>query len=770
MAQSLLALLGITLPALAIWYLVERTVTRIGFRTFLVFLLVSIAFVSAGLFPGRITVAVDEAARGYPFRGVVGEVLAKNALTNDVSKLFLPWMQTVREELSSGNLPLWNRYSFSGYPLLANGESAPFSPFFLLTLFVPLPKQIVAMAGLKLFVALLFTYMAARRLGATPAASMFAAFGYALATCNIVYLYYSAAATTLLLPFLHYACSSLAAKQTRVNVVLVVAAIWSILAAGHPESAFHAAIATAALVIVEVAVRERSWRRVLRTSALVASVVTLGAVMSAVNWVPVVEQVTKSVRYAEIVAAEKEMSPPMPRLSVWALIHPDAFGSPARGNWSWIVNYSVIASSYCGLLTLALILAALVDPRSSRLVRCFAIVAVASYLVAMNWTALGTLFTAIPPFSLTASDKFRFAAVYAGVLAVALRLTDHERTLRIDAAAVAISSGLALFLAQAKPALVHPALMVIAVLTLATIAVMRAATVRLVPHVAAVVIMADLFAFGVGFNVPTDEKYFRPDLPIVSALRSAAGSDAPFRVLGHEWVLGPNSSALYRLEDVRGSDPMALASYDRFFRTMSIFDRNYGVSRVANTEKHEIDFLNVRFLLSDPGVDLSSDRWRTIYRGADGVLYENTKVSPRFFVPQRLHRETKLERQLSALTDLRTDAIVSGVESRRVAAPRSLWLVQTRSGRFRMTLDSPAPVFIASSQPVAPGWRVEINGTRVPVKVVNGGFIGFDAPAGRSRIVVHYLPRSVTLSILAMILATGIFVVVLRRIPRLPAN
>ena len=84
-------------------------------------------------------------------RGAVcsATVDARNPLTNDTVKLFLPWMQVAREELSHGRAPLWNRYSFAGYPLLGNGESAPFSPLFLATLFVPLPKQIVAMAGLR---------------------------------------------------------------------------------------------------------------------------------------------------------------------------------------------------------------------------------------------------------------------------------------------------------------------------------------------------------------------------------------------------------------------------------------------------------------------------------------------------------------------------------------------------------------------------------------------------------------------------------------------
>src|SRR5438105_10323638 len=105
-------------------------------------------------------------------------------------------MQVAREELFARRIPLWNRYSFSGYPLLGNGQSAPFSPFFLATLFVPLPQQLVAMAGLKLFVALLFGYLLLRREGIEHGAAMFGSAAFAIAVVNICFLYYPMTAVT----------------------------------------------------------------------------------------------------------------------------------------------------------------------------------------------------------------------------------------------------------------------------------------------------------------------------------------------------------------------------------------------------------------------------------------------------------------------------------------------------------------------------------------------------------------------------------------------
>jgi hypothetical protein len=184
---------GIVLPSLLVIAAVRRWIAPLPWRIAFLLLLLTLAFLHGAVFGTRLPVPVDEVARGYPYRGVVGEVRPRNPLTNDTVKLFLPWMQVAREELLNGRAPLWNPYSFSGYPLLGNGESAPFSPIFLATLFVPLPKQIVAMAGLKIFFGLVFGYLFLKREGVSDAASCLGAAAFAFSVYQTTVLYYSAA-------------------------------------------------------------------------------------------------------------------------------------------------------------------------------------------------------------------------------------------------------------------------------------------------------------------------------------------------------------------------------------------------------------------------------------------------------------------------------------------------------------------------------------------------------------------------------------------------
>jgi len=255
--EILLTILGIAVPSLLVSVAVRRWLDPVPWRVAALLLALVFVFLARGVFTSGMPVPLDEVVRGYPYRGIFGEVQAKNDLTNDTVKQILPWMQTVREDFAHGRAPLWNRYLFCGYPLLGNGQSAPFSPFFLATLFVPLPKQLVAMAGLKLFVALLFGYLVARREGAGDAAAILAAAVFAFAIFNNSFLYYPMTAVTLLLPDAAYATLLCLERRGAAPLVLQAVVVASLLAGGHPESVVHVVLGVLALVAIDLAVRVR---------------------------------------------------------------------------------------------------------------------------------------------------------------------------------------------------------------------------------------------------------------------------------------------------------------------------------------------------------------------------------------------------------------------------------------------------------------------------------------------------------------------------------
>jgi hypothetical protein len=227
----------------------------------------------------------------------------------------------------------------------------------------------------------------------------------------------------------------------------------------------------------------------------------------------------------------------------------------------------------------------------------------------------------------------------------------------------------------------------------------------------------ELFIFNAGFNALVDAKYFRPPLPIVDSLRAHAPRE-PFRVAGLNWTFLPNASAQYGLEDVRGSDPMAFADYDRFLQRFTVAETGSWVRRIVDANRPELEFLNVRFLLGEPDAN-PGGRWQRIYRGPDGTLWENPAVLPRFFA-----RDAEVR-------NLRNNA----------------------PGEFTMTIGASHPALIESSEPLGPGRRVYIDGHRVPLRHIDNAFLGFDVPAGQSEVRVVYRPMTFYASCVIALLA-----------------
>jgi hypothetical protein len=643
--------LGIVVPALLLGAFLRR---EVPWKMTLLFIALTLVFLHGAVFSSKLPVPVDEVARGYPWRGVFGDVVARNPSTNDTVKLFLPWMQVAREQLFHFRAPLWNPYSFSGYPLLGNGESAPFSPLFLATLFVPLPKQIVAMAGLKIFVALLFTYLLMKRERASDAAAIFAAIAFAWSTEMTVFLYYSTASVIAFLPAAAYVLLRVIDEPRKRNIVLLAIVIGTLQANGHPESVLHVAIGCGALLAIDLAFAgdRRAW---LRGLLFALAGVAFGMMLSGPAWVPVLEQVRLSARFAE--GGMKAFA--FPWAAAWGIVSPNAFGNPVRHDYSWWINYATFSISYVGLLPLALCFFA----RSWR-DRLLLIAAVTLYLTAMDWTVIGRLMNAIPPLSIVANDKLRFVCVLF----------------------VAIVAGKVLDRAKGW----------VAVAAVALVAV-------------------ELFTLNAGFNALVNAKYFRPPLPIIEALRAHAPAE-PFRIVGRDWVLLPNASAQYGLEDIRGSDPMAFAAYDAFLWQFTVQLEGTWVRRVVDVERPQLDFLNVRFLIAEPDATVG-EKWRLLYRGKDGTLFENRQTLPRFY----------------------------GAEIRE--------LREVGASEFTMHITARGPTEVRSSEPFGPGWTVEASGQRLRSYAVEGAFLSFRVPAGEWQVRVFYQPLSYYGSVAAALAA-----------------
>ncbi len=621
-------------------------------------------------------------------------------------------------------------------------------------MWVPLPHQIIAMGGLKIFVALLFGFLLIRREGVGEGAALFGSAVFALSIFISVYLYYPLASTAVLVPAAAWAVLHCIDRPRFGSLVAVALVIGGLQSAGHPETVFHAAVVVAFLLLIELiapAGARPGRAATLRGLGVALAGVTAGMLVSAPAWLPVLEQVLESQRVHEI-GAGGFGGGVYPRNLLWIFFNPTGYGHPVRDTWSWIGIYPMVASSYLGLLTLSLLPAGLFSKHSTWRDRLFVTAGVMLTIIAINWTMVGHLFVELFPW--IAHDRLRFGATLLfGIVAarVAGRMASEEEWILPAAGGVLALSGALYVMVHQWGVTIEPrdTVGVIALVGfwIAVIAVrsrFSAERRSLIGWAAFVVMVVELTVFGTEYNPPVPETLYRPELPIVKALEDAA-PDEPFRIVGRDWMFLPNSAAQYGLEDVRGSDPMAWGPYTKFLETFDVDDEATDIQRISDLRAPQLDFLNVEFALAEPGWDGASSGWSRIYDGHDGSLWRNEEALPRAYTPERVEyvRESEVWLALEAVESFRKRIVVTG-ETRRIVTNDvvdSFWIGRMSPTSYRLRIPpSESGRFIATSLTAVRGWKVSSGGRNLPVELVNGAFIGFRLPAGAEVVRIRYRP------------------------------
>jgi len=771
MFDIILGLIGILAPAGLLVAAIRRWLDPMPWRVAGLMLALTLLFLGRVVFTAQSPLPLDAAAKGYPIRGVVGDIEVANSNTSETARQVLPWFAAVKDAFQAGRAPLWDRHSLSGHPLLGYGQAAPFSPFFLSTIYVPLPRQMLSMAALKLFVAMLFGCLLLRREGLGWSVSILGSMVFACSLFQVVFLYYPLTSVSALLPALLYSVSRLLDRPESASIVALALVTAGILSGGHPESALHAAAAAAGWLVLEAVAPRQShyWRPALRGTALAVAV---GVLLSSPAWLPIIEHIPVSMRNTE--ASPAERSGHTARLDVRAaalFVNPDHFGHPARGTWDYKSNYAETASLYIGLLPIVLLLTAGLSRRSGRRDRVLLLGCVVGLLIAADWTPIAHLVNATPPFSLAANARLRFVVTLLAAVAAARFLGRLDRR---DYPWLAISTAIVMiawfWLGRSQALMASSSLGPAALIGLwLAIGVHSIPRFRSLPvaALAAPLVFLELAALNAAFHPPRDERLYAPDLPIVDAIRDHSAGTGPFRVTGRDWTLLPDLATHYGLEDIRGVDPLASSAYVEVLDgTAKRHPRWRNVRLIRRFPQPILDFLNVRYVLTEPGRRLS-DRFEHLYSGPDGELYFNPHALPRFFVPTCLQERnnTTLVENLTEIGNLGRTVLVESLDRGRLQPNPRATITSIEDdgfGRFRFATVAEDPTLVASSLPNVPGWHLGLNGEDAPIRKINGAFVGFTVPAGRTEVDLRYHPRTFDIGLVLALIGIAALVVISR--------
>ncbi|HXA16355.1 MAG TPA: hypothetical protein VN380_05150 [Thermoanaerobaculia bacterium] len=516
------------------------------------------------LFMGRIASPNDVFYNFDPWKNV-RQVEVQNSLINDPPTAYYTVLSLLKTDWHAFH---WNPFIGAGVPGFGSTLLSPFSLFPALLL--PLPWIYTGIILLKLNVAFWLAYLWLReerlgKRGAAVGAILFAAAG----PIAVRWWWHVTNAAPLYPALLWIALRTARGKRTPAWAIGLVALCYAL-------SAFPAAMAygayAAVAYFVYVVIRERRFApRILVTAALAT---LFGVMIAAPSFVPLAQLVRRTGYLESRVTAAAEHVFPLHHVALF--VNPDHLGNPALRDWRGdhalgTLNNYIEATVYVGIVALLLIVVAIANRRARS--RWFWLAMLAVMLAAMfGFAPVAKIVGSLPGFKYSP-------------------LTRIELMLPIAAAYLA-ASGAAL--------------------------VARGRFRLSIGMLLAVACGADLAVFAGRFYPYLDPALASPPAtPTITFLQS---QPKPFRIAPFFLYLWPNSSELYRLEDVR-SHFSSEASYRRLLERI---DPSAALtsSTVINFNSLKFDFndplvgmLGVRYLLEQPSIDVM--KW---------TIFANTKA------------------------------------------------------------------------------------------------------------------------------------------------
>lgn len=770
------------LYALAVWW-ARRKGVALPWRVAALFYALVLIFLFRPMTQAYVNVPSDFLQILPPWNGYLHRQLVANKEMNDLTMQIIPWAHQAREAWRSFQFPVWNDLSGGGYPLLANGQSSAMSPLRLLALPLPLGYAFTAEAAMKLLIALTFMYLfCRRRYGNIP--SIIGAISFAFCTFNNTWLHFPIVTVSVWLPAALLAVDLLLERRSHARFVFASVVWAAMLYGGHPETVSHVTF-LCGIYVLWIALIERPalFKDSFRSMLTMAAAIAVAAIIAAPFLITFAETVTKSKRYDDL-KARPNISNAVPYSdypSMVVLFQPSFYGHiPSEKAWGPATAESI--TGFAGILGIASFFALLIRTVRRRQVRnrelFFVLATVIVVAVMLGSPVVSWLFHLI--FRLAANARLRllFCFLLALMTAAALDVARSERVSDfLGGCAIAAAMLLGLLLTTHFPSapLRDTAVMAIlpSVVVLALATLLASARLKNVGIAAmAVAVIAELWTATAGWNPVLPAGTLYPVTPLIARLQRLAGRSVPIpvRIVGVGPALFPNTNAVYGLEDVRAHDPMANGRYLGLMRLVTGLVTYDYFAKWDNTDTTMLDYLNVRYVVGAPGLKLADGaRYRPVYHGKDGEIFENRDVLPRFFAVRNIvleFRNAYYFGKLPTHTDWAHTAVVNvlPVDSDRMRqdllAPRPLTapettvtlLPSTRTD-FRMRVHAPRHALIVSSQPWWRGWVVTRNGQNVEPQPVNGVFLGFTVPPGDWDVRVHYVPMSFYLGLLASLLA-----------------
>jgi len=681
----------------------------------------------------------------YKYGYQVG-VPVKNGLISDVFSQYYVWKGLITESYSNLTVPLWNPYSYSGYPLLANFHSGALYIFNLL--FVPFKLS----TGWNLYIiseilgSAIAMYILLRTFKYSFSPSLLGSLAYAFSGYSVVWMQFGTVGQSLIwLPLLLAVVEKYFQTKNYRWLFLTSPILFLLTTAGHFQIMTYGYVLYVAYFLFKFITAPD---RKIKDLIIFSISIILGVGMATIQLLPTIELSSLSVRFNEhyIEALNYGLIPVKNLITLFA---PDFFGNPTTGNYWGVWNYNETAM-YVGILPLmALVWSIFSFSKLEKRVKFFLTTGIIALLLSLD-TPVGKIIYTLKVPGLSTSAAGRVIAVFS--LSTSVLLATFVQKIRTD--------GLRKILLR-----ISPLLMLICFTLLFTILLKYTNLLNnlefllkekenvniifrnlilpsfLIGGFLLVIIMRknrfyytffilmlvfDLFRFGWKYTPFVPEKLIFPNTEVTDFLEKQSGIFRIEKIFGE--IMPPNTWTYYHLMSPSGYDPMALEMYTkRFYKDfVGVEDASSRYAEIRNYNSKALGDYNVKYLLAikrdEKGVipgnnidyRIDSNLWKRVFETSAVAVLQNSEYK------ERAYLESKGGQNMPDSVTIDTYLPEKVAISYEASVPSNLILLDTWY----------------------PGWKVTVNGKEEVIEKYHEIFRMVHVPGGSGEVIFEYSPKS----------------------------
>ncbi len=689
----------------------------------------------------------------------------KNPAQPDVINQIMPWKKLTIESLFKGQVPLWNPYSFSGTPHLANYQSSPFSATNIFYFIFNFNLAWAIAVLIQPLLAGIFTYLFAKSLKRSEIGSSLSAVSFMF--CGFITTWMSYTTLALAICFLPLALFAIEkyniTKKYRFLLLLTISFPLSFFS-GHFQTSIYLSLFIFAYIIFKFI--DTKDKKILFESSLFS---VFGILISTVQILPSIELYLSSVRSSTFQKIEA-----LPIKYLPTIIAPDFYGNPVTRN-NFLGNYAEW-NSFAGVISFLLALYSIIN--RNKYILFFSITGLISLILALDSPLLDLIVKLkIPVLSTSSASRilviFSFSiSILAGYGIDQLRIDLKSRKTKKILSWMFICSfifGLIwipvllkiidpIYYKVAIKNLILPSFML---MSLVFITILGLINKRLIMFSLAVILILttfDLIRFSTKWQIFSNKDSIFRDTPITKKLQTL---DNTYRIYGG---MKADGSVYYHVPINEGYDPLYIARYGEFIGSIQNGDI-YPPGRVgvdfSPSFKYfpkAFNFLGNKYVLikkSDintpwifPFYKFPKNTFNSIYEDSAFILLENNQVFPRAYLVGDYELENEKQKIINKMLDknfdLRRKAILENEVNlkKNNSSSGTATIKKYTNNKVVIETNSNQDSILILTDNFYPGWNLLINGNESNILRVDYTFRGAIVPKGKNEVIFYYFPAS----------------------------